>query len=164
MTITDVQDVVQGGAEGSTAVDGGSEASGVTVTVPTQREMVAAIMRELSGATRDDALGLIEFLAVVRDEIREVVQNGVSRSGMAGVDQFGRLVYHLNGREIEAVHETLVAIMPDDAIARPGSAHDVLNRGLLDFEHGELTFKHSMGGRRLPRDCVVVLEVQTFVF
>jgi len=90
-----------------------------TVRRPKYAEVVAAIVAE-SGCTEQKANQVYQFLARVRDCLRE--WSGGEEEG------YQDFVYHLTDADLDRYHDVLDLIMPDDTIARDGSAFALLNR------------------------------------
>lgn len=123
---------------------------GVSLDAPVQREeltLAEAIMAE-AGCSKSKAKQLVNFLT-------KMVTHG---------RKYEYCPYHLNIRQLHpltGVHAVLDVIMPDDTVATPGSAHDRLNRELLDPARGELAFVHSKAFG-IVEDCTVTLAVMQF--
>lgn len=87
-----------------------------TEPVPTRDEVVLAIMAETK-CTTVAANGVIDFWW------------GVVTEGILDPERRPHALTHW---EMTAIHSTMDAFMPDDQVATPGSAHDLLERYLSD--------------------------------
>lgn len=121
---------------------------------PKYAEVVAAIVAE-SGCTEQKANQVYQFLARVRDSLRIWREE----EGYQDSDcQDFEFVYHLTDADLDRYHDVLDLIMPDDTVARDGSAFALLNRRLL--RGNELTFVHTKVGE-LVVDCAVSIHINT---
>ena len=109
---------------------------------PTSDQIRSAIMKQ-TGCSKRRAR---RFIAFLRDQI----------SCARSEDGYGPV--HLTQEEIDEFHPMLELVMPDDTASTPGSAHDLIERGLLSAHRGELSITHTKGGPT-AEDCVTVVEV-----
>jgi hypothetical protein len=64
------------------------------------------------------------------------------RHVVAEVRRYDGTPFRPYDEDIETVYDTLDAVMPHGQISTPGSAHDLLERHLLDPARGELGIMH----------------------
>ena len=116
-------------------------------SVPSIDEIIVAIQAECRQAgvkcNRDRAKAVIRMLERARDHVRK-----------------HDYVYHLSQNDLDRRHVVLDTIMADDTAAIAGSAHDLINRGLLDPARGELNFVHTKDGTAPLFYCGVTLDTQ----
>jgi len=118
-----------------------TQASPPAITKPTREEVLDAIRRE-AGCTREKAGQLLSFLASALDCLRRT----------------GKSIYHLNSVQINDLHDVYSAVMPDNSVAAPGSAHAKVQQFLL---HGdEVALTHRQRGTEV-RNCTVELDLLT---
>ena len=68
-------------------------------------------------------------------------------------------VYHLDDDDLDRCHAVLEVVMPDDTVARDGSAHDLINRRLLRGD--ELGIVHTADYVAGVRNCTVCVSVHS---
>ncbi len=107
-------------------------------TKPSRREVLDAIVAE-AGCSRAQAKRLLEFIEVACRSMRK----------------HGDRHIHLTQDEIDSIHDTLEAVMPDDAAPREGSAHEKIDRYVLVGD--EITLRHTKVGD-YAINCAVVLH------
>ncbi len=111
-------------------------------TRPTMDEIRSAIIAE-TGCSKRRARRFIAFL-------RDQINCARSENNYEPV--------HLTEEEIIEHHPMLEMIMSDDEASKPGSTHDLIERGLLCAQRGELSMTHTKGGP-VAEDCVTVVKV-----
>ncbi len=114
MTITDTASIAQ-------AI---SVAGDPAPTRPRGRDVIAQLRAE--GIRRKEAGEFLNYM-------RHVVSSVRRSDGRA---------FRPYDEDIESVYDTLDAVMPHGQISTPGSAHDLLERHLLDPSRGELGIMH----------------------
>lgn len=112
---------------------------------PSRREVLSAIVAE-AHIRRSSAGEFLAWLRIVVDVCR-------SRPAPRKL---------LSQDEIDRFHATLETIIPDDTVSAPGTAHDKIERYLLDPAAGELSIKHTKHGVGRARFCSVDVEVGIF--
>lgn len=107
-------------------------------TKPSRQEVLIAIMAE-AGCSRSQAKRLLTF---IEDACRRMRKHGERH-------------LHLTQEEIDSIHHTLEAVMPDDTAPKEGSAHEKIDRYVLVDD--EITLRHTkMGDYAI--NCAVVLH------
>jgi hypothetical protein len=116
--------------------------------VPTPAQMATAVMREMQAAgqpcTPAEAATFVGWLDQVLTTVRQ------RRGRKPGQ-------YFLTEAEIDSVHRVLDIVIPDDKAPADGSAHALLNRGLL--RDGEVSISHSKARRFHQVYCTVTVDV-----
>ncbi len=107
-------------------------------TKPTRQEVLEAIVYE-AGCSRSQAKRLLQF---IEDACRRMRKHGDRH-------------IHLTQDEIDSIHDTLEAVMPDDMAPREGSAHEKIDRYVLVGD--EITLRHTKVGD-YAINCAVVLH------
>jgi hypothetical protein len=118
--------------------------------IPTQEDVVALIKRD---AARCD-IEVSNATAIYIDEMMASAVGIIRRTTPQ--------VYILNEDDMAIAHDTLDAIMEDDVlVAKPGSAHEALNRRHLDGNEMSLvhTWAESRGAN--ARYCAVVIGINS---
>lgn len=127
------------------AIEGAMTQPFVPPIRPSNEEMIEAIQRE-TYCSRRRAKRLLAMLRRARDFIR--------RNPDAEFFRIPRI-------DLIRCHDVLEMVMPDDTTPEPGSAFDVINRGLLAPKRDEVGFVHSFGSVGSSRFCVIGVEIQT---
>lgn len=98
--------------------------------IPTRDEVIAATVEKYGhkGITDRQAGDLYDYWVGVRDTGRE---NPADYQHL------------LMGQAKKRVHGVLSLVMPDDAVATPGSLHEMYERAILDPTRGEMALLHT---------------------
>lgn len=113
-------------------------------TKPHRNDVIGKIMEE-TGCDREQADTFLRWI----------------QSTIGGLRSAGKAIHYLTVGEMRRRHAILNAIAPDDTVAKPGSAHDLVQRFVLNPGRGELALTHSKRTQHHRTYCSVEVGVMT---
>jgi hypothetical protein len=121
---------------------------------PTYMEVIDSVIvaAEAAGLTISPAQAVAFILFL--DEAVMTIRNDANKFQVP----VGRVTYHIHELDLERFHPLMTIIMPNEAVARPGSAHDLINALLLSGN--EIGLRHTGVGEELVY-CAFALDIDT---